>query len=560
MSFVGAVSRLLDVPSIDPDDARRRKLLNILLVGAVAIALAILATMALAVIAGIAETRGETSVVYLVVFGLLLGLGVIFIVNRYWSGWLASTLFVLMLVAGGVLSDTLREVALGRGLVVFVVPIVAASVLLHPAASFAAAAIVSLVTAGIAVFALQVVPPVPSLFLFFAVAVLSWLSARTLEHALHDLRILNRELDRRVEERTREVAEALSRNQAILEGIADGVIVFDRAGSAIVANPPVVELLGLPAGEIVGRGIGTLVDDDVDADDREMFINLLAGREARRPSVKFEWGEKTLSASVAPVAIASGEVIGTVAVVRDFTREAELDRMKSAFVSTASHELRTPLNAILGYADMLRENACGPLLERQRDVVERIIANAGGMMSLASNLLDHAQIEAGKLTLDFGPFRVGDLVNGVVSTMAVLAQAKGLELSVQIADRVPVVLVGDRQRLQQILINLVSNAIKFTDRGTVCIHLYRRDRNSWALEVSDPGCGIPPEARAYIFEPFRQVDDSLTREHGGVGLGLSIVKELVTLMGGEIQLESEVGRGSTFTIVLPLTPVQEGQP
>ncbi|MDY7079690.1 MAG: ATP-binding protein, partial [Chloroflexota bacterium] len=130
-------------------------------------------------------------------------------------------------------------------------------------------------------------------------------------------------------------------------------------------------------------------------------------------------------------------------------------------------------------------------------------------------------------------------------------------LNSHIADDVPAVLPGDRQRLHQILVNLVGNAIKFTDEGTIQVRVYRPDAVHWVLEVSDTGCGVPLADQPYVFDPFRQVDSSATREHDGSGLGLSIVKQLTNLMGGEITLASRVGRGSTFTIILPLVPIQE---
>jgi len=147
------------------------------------------------------------------------------------------------------------------------------------------------------------------------------------------------------------------------------------------------------------------------------------------------------------------------------------------------------------------------------------------------------------------------MISDVVGVMDVLAHAKGLELTSHVADDLPVTLFGDRQRLNQILINLVGNAIKFTDEGTVRIRACRLDVDHWALEVSDTGCGIPLEAHSHIFEPFRHADDSPTRNYAGVGLGLSIVKQLTEMMGGGIMLESGVGRGSTFTIALPMVPL-----
>jgi signal transduction histidine kinase len=136
--------------------------------------------------------------------------------------------------------------------------------------------------------------------------------------------------------------------------------------------------------------------------------------------------------------------------------------------------------------------------------------------------------------------------------MDLMAHAKELKLTTHIAGDVPTKLSGDWQRLQQILINIIGNAIKFTEEGTVSVRVYTPSADHWALEVSDTGIGIQKKALSYIFEPFRQADDSATREYGGAGLGLSIVKQLVDLMKGEITLESEVGQGSTFTIVLPL--------
>ena len=139
-----------------------------------------------------------------------------------------------------------------------------------------------------------------------------------------------------------------------------------------------------------------------------------------------------------------------------------------------------------------------------------------------------------------------------------MARGKGLELSAEVDQAVPAHLRGDPHRLNQILVNLTTNAIKFTERGRVAVNIGRPDTDHWQIKVSDTGPGLSAEAQTYIFEPFRQVESLTTREHRGVGLGLSIVKRLVELMGGDITLASQVGRGSTFTVVLPLVPPQEG--
>ena len=188
--------------------------------------------------------------------------------------------------------------------------------------------------------------------------------------------------------------------------------------------------------------------------------------------------------------------------------------------------------------------------------MERIIANSKRMLSLINNLLDEAQIEAGGLTLRNAAYSVTELIEEVHSTMRVLAEPKGLKLEMVIGDDVPREMVGDAQRLNQILINLVGNAIKFTQEGYVRISAIVKDSQNWSLQVSDTGPGIPKESQQLVFEPFRQVDDPITRKHVGSGLGLSIVKRLTALMGGEVTLTSEVGKGSTFEIILPLEPIK----
>ncbi|GAB4441629.1 MAG: hypothetical protein Kow00120_10220 [Anaerolineae bacterium] len=557
------IDQLLTVSSTDPEDARRRKLLNILLLGVAALALAVLAGISVIAVLGFAGEGLDVLLLFLSIPVTLAGIAIVYAINRYRSGVLASALFLLFLTFAFAASDVPQEVANGRSLMFFVIPVIMASVLLRPYASFIMAGIAGALVSLIAL-SVDIVPNVPAIIGFFVVALVSWLSARSLEHTLAELRAINRELDQRVAERTQALAEALasvrsesSKNQAILEGIADGVIVLDTAGRAIVANPAVTTLLELPADQVIGHDIKALMDGKVSEESQQMVLDFLRGEEAHSPSVRLEWGKKMLSVSFASVRDAAGGSIGTVAVFRDFTREAEVERMKSAFVSMASHELRTPLSAILGYADMLRESVYGPLTGDQRGATDRIIANSRRMLGLVNNLLDQAQIEAGRLSLHVSEFAPAELIDNVQAVMGVLAENKGLTFTCAIAGDVPATLHGDPQRLEQILINLAGNAIKFTEKGSVHVSVYRPDADHWALEVTDTGPGIPDEAQSYIFDAFRQVGDPVTRKHSGSGLGLSIVKQITTLMGGDITVKSALGEGSTFRIVLPLTPPQE---
>jgi PAS domain S-box-containing protein len=557
------INRLIDVPSIDPEDARRRKLLNILLLGVGALTLFTFLVAVLATLLGAAGQRWESIALVGATLAMLVGVVIIFAINHYRSGWLAGALFLILLVVVSAFADQAEALASGRSTFVFAVPVIMGSVLLKPYASFIIAAMTGVILSALA-FEVGIVPNVPAIVGFFVIALVSWLSARSLERALDDLRVVNRELDQRVIERTHDLAQALNRvqaesskNEAILESIADGVIVFDNEGKAIVANPALAEFTGQPVEQITGSDIATLTSDRVRPPDREALIRVVENKDLQRTGMRVQWGKKTLSVSFAAVRDSAGAELGNVMVFRDFTREAELERMKSAFVSTASHELRTPLNAILGYSDMLKEAVYGPLAEPQVETMNRIIANTRRMLSLVNNLLDQAQIEAGQLKLTPTVFSVKDLADDLHSVMGILADQKGLQLDISSADDLPGSVLSDSQRLHQILVNLVGNAIKFTDYGKISVRFDRSDPSHWAIRVSDTGLGIPEEALAYIFEPFRQVDETVTRKHPGSGLGLAIVRQLVTLLGGEITVSSKVSQGSTFTIVLPLETAQE---
>ncbi len=238
-------------------------------------------------------------------------------------------------------------------------------------------------------------------------------------------------------------------------------------------------------------------------------------------------------------------------------RTLEASRLKTQLLANVGHDLRTPLNAILGYSEMLQEGVYGVLSTQQRGATAEIIDSTGQLLNFVNNLLDQAQIESGQVVLKTAPFAPTDLLDMVLSTTGLLARIKELELTYEIAPDMPPILHGDLYWLCQILVNLVSNAVKFTTQGTVNIRLYLSEATHWAMQVSDTGPGIPTEAQAYIFDAFRRIDDASTRSHAGAGLGLSIVKQLTTLMGGHITLTSQVGAGSTFTICLPLVQVPE---
>lgn len=230
----------------------------------------------------------------------------------------------------------------------------------------------------------------------------------------------------------------------------------------------------------------------------------------------------------------------------------EATRLKSQFLATMSHELRTPLNAIIGYTEIQLAGMAGELTQEQRDYQERVLANADHLLQLINDVLDIAKIEAGRLEIVDNPFDVRLWLEELIGQTQGLAADKRLSFEVSLDERMPRLIVGDTARLKQIAINLVSNAIKFTETGGVRIQVRVHGRDAWKFIVSDTGIGIPSHLLETIFEEFRQVDSSSQRKQGGTGLGLSIVRKLTLMMGGNVRVSSELGKGSTFTVILPL--------
>jgi len=226
---------------------------------------------------------------------------------------------------------------------------------------------------------------------------------------------------------------------------------------------------------------------------------------------------------------------------------------KSQFLANMSHELRTPLNAILGYTEMMADGLYGDVGEKAHGVLERVQSNGRHLLGLINDVLDLSKIEAGQLVLAIEEYSVADMVATVLSATESLARAKKLKLGSAVAPGLPTG-SGDARRLKQVLLNLVGNAIKFTDHGGVEIRAAQKGER-FDISVVDSGPGIAPADQAKIFEEFQQVDNTSTRKKGGTGLGLSISRKIVELHGGRITVESEVGRGSTFTISIPVNAV-----
>jgi signal transduction histidine kinase len=358
-----------------------------------------------------------------------------------------------------------------------------------------------------------------------------------------------RNLQKDLERANEDLAQQRDTLDTVLCNVADGLVFTDPAGKILLVNPAFGRIPLDPPDPLEGAALSqvlpfpellNIVDDALQAQGSVHTVDVTLP------------DQRIFRASACGLCFNRQQVTGVVTILRDITHDVEIDRMKTNFVSMVSHDLRTPLGVILGFAEMLETGVYGPLSDRQQEALKHIVTSVKRQLNLVDNLLDQARIETGMLSLEITSFEPVALVKDTLADLGILAQGSGLELTSHVAADVPTTLSGDRQRLHQVLNNLVDNAIKFTKRGSVSVRIYRPDETHWALAVLDTGPGIPVEAQEYVFDPFRQIDNSITREHVGVGLGLTIVKQLVTLMGGEITLESKVGQGSTFTVVLPL--------
>jgi signal transduction histidine kinase len=224
---------------------------------------------------------------------------------------------------------------------------------------------------------------------------------------------------------------------------------------------------------------------------------------------------------------------------------------ESQFLGNISHEFRTPLNAILGYTHMLLQGVSGPVTELQRKSLSRIDSNSRHLLALINDILDITRIEAGRMPLSATSFQVADVVDDVMSELEPIIRRSSLTVTARIERTLPPV-TTDQQKVRHIVLSLLSNALAFTPSGSVTITAGCEPvTGALTIDVRDTGMGIPEESRRRIFEDFRQLDDSPARGHDGAGLGLSISRRLAKMLGGSIDLDSEVGRGSTFTLRVP---------
>lgn len=354
--------------------------------------------------------------------------------------------------------------------------------------------------------------------------------------------------------------------RTIVACVADGVLVVDGAGVIRFANPAAAALFGRNVEELIGTEFG---------------FPIVAGKTAEIEIVRPAGGLTTGELRVSDITW-DGERVFLVS-LRDITqrRQAEetarklteeqaarvqaekLSQAKTDFLAVMSHELRTPLNAVLGYTELLNLGVTGQLTETQRSHLDRVTTSARHLLRLVNEILDFSALEADQLTVDCRPLRAADVATSACDIVQALAEKQALELSRLYRPDDHRRYIGDETRTRQIVVNLLSNALKFTESpGKVSLEIVGPDgpppglpptaSGQWiAFRVSDTGIGIPDDQREAVFVPFTQLDTGHTRRRDGTGLGLPISRRLARLMGGELTVESAVGRGSTFTLWLP---------
>jgi len=370
-----------------------------------------------------------------------------------------------------------------------------------------------------------------------------------------------------------------ARSQAVLRTMRDGVVQMSTTGTILAVNDIMTELFGYEESELVGRNVKMLMPEP-HASAHDGYLSRY--QRTRKPNIlhrRVELDARHKDGSLFPIDLVVNEMVDDdgsvfVGIIRDISEQKATQRdlvtalkaataaaeAKSAFLANMSHEIRTPINAVIGFSLLAQRLE---MSRQARSYFDKIHVSAQSLLTVINDILDLSKIEAGKLDIERIPFRLSDSLNQVYHLLNLKARTKGIELVVGCMPDVPVDLVGDPNRLSQVLTNLVTNAVKFTESGSVTVICRRvgSDRPDGPVTVEfvveDTGIGIPKDKQAQLFQSFSQVDGSTSRKFGGTGLGLAISKALVEEMGGHIDLDSEEGKGAKFWFRLPFELASE---
>ncbi|MGN5537530.1 MULTISPECIES: MHYT domain-containing protein [Alcaligenes] len=368
--------------------------------------------------------------------------------------------------------------------------------------------------------------------------------------------------------------ESESHNRAIVDTAIDGIITISSNGTILDFNHSAERLFGWKAGEVLGRNVNMLMPEPDRSRHDSYLSNYLRSNDPKVIGVGRDVTGLRKDGSLMPMRLAVGRVrqpgdpifVGFVtdmsrynALTESLRQSAEkaeqAAQAKSAFLANMSHEIRTPLNAIIGFSDLMLNDA---LTAQQSKHLNIINQSARSLLALLNDILDTTKLERGSVELEQVDFSLIDLCQQVVASLRLAADAKNLEFRLSCAPELHPFYKGDPMRIQQVLNNLIGNAIKFTQSGAVRVEVNPEPgRNAVSIRVTDTGIGMSPEQLRHVFTPFTQADVSISRRFGGTGLGVSIARQLVDLMGGTLEVQSTLGVGSVFEVRIPLEPGNE---
>lgn len=543
----------------DLDEEERKGVIFSAFLAIMCIVLAIVTVTEFYFVLTLAKQAAQTYIDY-----ITRDLGAFILLSLIWWGHrrhpkLMRHLFLILMVIGIFFLFEINE--LNQAMNLFTLPIIMAAFLIQPIYSFVyylfitCLYVLRLYLAGFTLTddAFSYINLASLLVLVF----IAWLIAQSLDKALAETKALNLELDQRVQDRTRELAASLEREQAaavrnstIVQSIADGIVVLDANQEVLMANPAANRLAGRNLQSASLSDILSSIEDEA----KESLLDWLAGQRPQKQShVRFQWRDKTVSANVAPVVLLKEEGkrvdAGNVIALRDFTREAELERAKDIFLGMVSHELRTPMSAIKGYVEVLLDLEKETISPDGYEYLQTIDTSVKQLLTLANDLIDLSRLESGEIELYREWAEVPEIVNQASQIVQQEFAARNLRLEVSVEEPLPKLYL-DKRRILQVLLNLLSNAYKYTIEGGATIHVDQSE--GWVnIAVTDTGIGIRKSDQAQLFQRFFRAADPVIQQAGGTGLGLAISKGFTELHGGKLTFESQYGVGTTFNVALP---------
>ena len=394
---------------------------------------------------------------------------------------------------------------------------------------------------------------------------------KLLEEKSSQLYEANQLLAQRVEFESSKSQREEEKFSALFQYSNDGIILQDRNGKILDANRTICEILGVEHDELVGTDISKVLTGDSMRVCIRALRKIIDGGSARFECHLLDKNKQNVPVDISATRLRFGEQTIIQGIIRDISEQQKAARdleiatksairaneSKSLFLATMSHEIRTPLNGVIGFTDLL----LGTKLSKEQQEYVSLIKKSGDiLLNIINDILDFSRVESGHMELEYVDFDLTECIEDVLDIHSQSASLKQVDLVYYIDHVISKNLYGDSGRLKQILLNLISNGLKFTEHGTVSIEVKRQNKNFIQFKVSDTGIGIEPNIQEQLFQPFMQADASTTRKYGGTGLGLAICKQLTEAMNGTISVSSQLGKGSHFRVTLPFQKSEQVQP